>query len=212
MFYVQRKLCIHTKLVVKGELTMRTIKTAKMGPATRAVLVIGSVAALVTGVTFAALTSKATLTDNTISSATADLQIDNTQNGLGFSSTDTGYAFTGIVPGGAGSNTGNFSLLNNGTANLSLTVKLDVTPVCTVIPSGTVSTNLVHVLIQRGAGLPQDLLLSNLIAGPQAISGGNLASGVSENDNVQVKMDAGAFTGSSASCSAFQFVFDAVGV
>lgn len=180
----------------------------KLNPLLRATGVIGAVAALVTGITFAALQSQATLTGNTISSATAALQVNNTDNGGGFSSTDTGYTFAGIVPGGAGSNTGNFQLKNNGTANLSL--KVSVSPAA--VFTGTVDHTKVHVKIQRGVGAPQDFLLSGLEAAPIAITGGNLNAAATELFNVQVTMDSGAFTGTSTSSTTFSFVFDGTGV
>ena len=189
---------------------MKTFRS--MNPVLRATGVIGTVAALVTGITFAALSSQATLTANTIASATADLQVNNTDNAGAFGATDTGYAFTGIIPGGAGSNVGNFQLKNNGTATLSLKLSVSGTPVCTAVPAAVVPTNKIHVLVQRGAGAPLDFLLSDLVTGPVALTGGNLNATLTETDNVQVKMDVDAFTGSSASCTAFNFVFDGAGV
>ncbi len=184
----------------------------QISPVARAILVIGVVAALVTSITFAALQSQATLTNNSISSATAELQVDNIDNGAGFGATDLGYDFVGIVPGGAGSNVGNFQLKNNGSAPLSVSVEVPVDPVFTVLPSGSVDPAKVDVVIQRGAGTPQVFALSDLLAGPVTITGGNIAAGATENFNVQVLMDADAFTGTSASSDDFTFTFTGTGV
>src|SRR6266545_1083516 len=112
-----------------------------INPVVRATVVIGAVAALVTGVTFAALQSQATLTDNTIASATAALQVNNTDdatNGLG--STDVGFAFSDLLPGADYGPAKHFSLKNNGTADLKVTVKATGTTT-----TGTIDKAKVHI-------------------------------------------------------------------
>lgn len=85
-----------------------------INPLIRAVLVIGAVAALVTGVTFAALTNTATLTQNTISAADASLLV---WDGDSFESTAPGFTVTDLVPGqGSGDNF--FYLQNNSPGDL----------------------------------------------------------------------------------------------
>jgi hypothetical protein len=177
-------------------------------------MVMAAVVVLAGGVTFAALQSQATLTDNTIASATADLQVDNTDNGATpNSNTDTGFAFTGVVPGGAGSNIGHFILKNNGTgASVNLSVKLAAAPTWTTVPvSAAVDETMVHVIFTRDGGSPQDVKLSDLVAGNVPLTGGPLAPTTNSTFSVQIKMDADAFSGSSASASAFQFVFTGAG-
>lgn len=72
------------------------ISIRQINPVARAIVVIGAVMALVTSVTFAALQSQATLTNNTISTATAGLKL---WDGTAFSSTAPGFTVTGLVPG-----------------------------------------------------------------------------------------------------------------
>lgn len=68
----------------------------KMNPVARAIATIAAVATLVTGATFAALSSSVTLTGNTISAADANLQI---WNGTTFTNTTEGFAVDDLVPG-----------------------------------------------------------------------------------------------------------------
>lgn len=72
------------------------VSLRKINPVARAIVVIGAVMALVTSVTFAALQSQATLTNNTISTATAGLMI---WDGDSFEATAPGVTVTGLVPG-----------------------------------------------------------------------------------------------------------------
>lgn len=67
-----------------------------INPVIRAVVVIGAVMALATSVTFAALQSQATLTNNTISTATAGLKL---WDGDSFESSAPGVAVEGLIPG-----------------------------------------------------------------------------------------------------------------
>jgi hypothetical protein len=198
-----------------GCFSMQNIRN--INPVLRATGIIAVVAALVTGITFAALQSQATLTNSTIASATADLQIDNTDNGSGFSNTDTGYAFTGVVPGGADSNTGNFQLKNNSTggADLSIDVQVPTLPTWTVVPAGPVVNADVDVIISCTGtlgvfGVTTDLVSIN--AGPVALTGANLDNGDTATCTVKISMDATAFTGTNASSTNFDFVFTGTGV
>jgi predicted ribosomally synthesized peptide with SipW-like signal peptide len=81
----------------------------KFNPIARAVGVMGVVAALATGVTFAAFSSTATLTDNTISAADANLLV---WDGDSFESTAPGFTIADLVPG-EGSTDNMFYLQNN---------------------------------------------------------------------------------------------------
>lgn len=190
------------------------VSIRSINPVVRAVGVIGAVMALATGVTFAALQSQATLTNNTIASATATLQVDNTDSGANpFSATDVGYAFSGVVPGGATSSTGNFQLKNAGTVGMTVSVKVDSAPTWTVADGvGTVDNNKVKVLFQRGAGVVQEITLNDLLSGDVPLTDGNLAPGAVATFHVQIKMDADAFTGSGATADNFDFVFSGTGV
>lgn len=72
------------------------ISIQKINPVARAIVVIGAVMALATSVTFAALQAQATLTNNTISTATAGLKI---WDGDSFESTAPGVNVEGLIPG-----------------------------------------------------------------------------------------------------------------
>lgn len=72
------------------------VSIQQINPVIRAVVVIGAVMALVTSVTFAALQSQATLTNNTISTATAGLKL---WDGDSFESTAPGVNVEGLIPG-----------------------------------------------------------------------------------------------------------------
>lgn len=67
----------------------------RINPLARAVATFMAVAGLVTGITYAALSSSATLTNNTINSATASLKV---WNGSSFEGTAQGFTVTGLVP------------------------------------------------------------------------------------------------------------------
>ena len=85
----------------------------------RAVAAIGGTVAIVSGATLAQLTSSASLTANTLSSATADLQV---QSDAGLGPTANGFAFSDLLPGATYGTEHLFNLKNNGTAPLTITV------------------------------------------------------------------------------------------
>lgn len=187
---------------------MNAIRSAS--PIVRAVGVIGVVAALVTSVTYAALQSQATLTNNTISSATAGLSVNNTDDAAPGGATDVGFAFTGVVPGGASSSVGNFTLANDGTSDLDISVAVPTLPTWVVTPSGTVDNTKVTVAISCTAGsvtFAGSATLSSMNAGPVDLTGGQLAQGQTATCTASISMAADAFTGSSATATDFDFVF-----
>lgn len=99
-------------------------KLFNINPLVRAVGVISAVAVLVGGVTFAALQSRATLTNNTISTASAGLEI---WDGNSFENTAPGFDVTGLVPGrGSGENF--FYLRNSGDADMNVTARVPRVP------------------------------------------------------------------------------------
>jgi hypothetical protein len=194
------------------------LRTYHINPLARAIGVIGVVAALVAATTYAALQDTATLTNNTIASATADLQISNTTGDPPVcgtpSNTATGFNFVGIVPGGADSQTETFCLHNAGTADLSIAVNVPTAPTWTVLPGGSVDNAQVDVTISCDATTDFAVTdtLQNIIAGNVALTAGSLLDGETAICSVFVSMDAGAFTGSSASSTDFDFVFTGTGV
>lgn len=98
----------------------------RINPLARAVAVIGAVVALVASATFAALTSTATLTGNTLgtASANADLLL---WNGSEFASTAPGFSFSGLIPGQK-SEKFDFYFKNAGNTDLNLTARVDAAP------------------------------------------------------------------------------------
>lgn len=99
-------------------------KIFNINPVLRAVGVISAVAVLVGGVTFAALQSRTTLTNNTISTASAGLEI---WDGEEFERTAPGFDVTGLVPGqGSGENF--FYLRNSGEADMNITARVPRVP------------------------------------------------------------------------------------
>lgn len=188
------------------------VAIAKFSPLMRAVLVIGAVMALVTGVTYAALTSStATLTNNTVESATANLLV-NSDAGCGpasaFGASDTGFAFNGLVPGGVASPDKTFCLKNSGTADLTLKLFVPTAPTWTVTPSGVVDTGEVnvHVVCDNGAGTI-NATLESLATAAQAFTTSNLADGATAVCTVNLDMNADAFTGTGASSGNFNLEF-----
>jgi hypothetical protein len=189
------------------------LKSISISPVVRAVLVIGAVMALVTGVTYAALTSStATLTNSSVNSATANLQV-SSDVGCGpstgaFGASDTGFTFNGLVPGGAASTNETFCLKNNGTADLTLKLSVPTLPTWAVTPSGTVADNEVdvHVSCDSGAGTI-DANLAALNTSAQAFSSSTLADGATAVCTINVDMNADAFTGTGASSNNFNFDF-----
>ena len=159
--------------------------TRQINPVVRAIAVIASVMALVTGVTFAALQDSVTLSNNTISSANADLQI---WDGDSFEATAPGIQVTNLVPG-QGSQDYPVYLKNNGAnalyayatvpnppaepsggydftgwENLKVTIK-STEPNC-VSTDSTVVTNM-QALMDSQVALP----CNTLAAGAQGDSG-----------------------------------------
>jgi hypothetical protein len=105
-----------------------------INPVLRAVGIISAVAILVSGVTFAALQSQVTLTDNTISTAGAvGLQIDNLENETGPGTTDRGFEFADLVPGGGFSEAQQFALSNT-EFGPDMTIKVHSTAATTSAP------------------------------------------------------------------------------
>lgn len=100
------------------------VLSRQINPVVRAVAVIASVMALVTGVTFAALQDSVTLQNNTIASANADLLI---WDGDSFEETAPGFTVTNLIPGD-GSNEYPFYLKNSGGTALNVSASVPVAP------------------------------------------------------------------------------------
>lgn len=182
-------------------------------PLARAVMVISAVAVLATGVTFAALQSQqATLTGNSIQTASADLRIGTSASSFG--ATRTGFNFNGLVPGAtpvpaAGND---FYLKNYGSAVLALKVSVGT------VPANTANVDLekVYVTITRvDTNTAQKLPLSALVA--SHASGGTditdtLTGSTVAQYKIQASMAADAFSGSNASIDGIDIVFTGTAV
>ncbi|MCW1907970.1 MAG: hypothetical protein KIH63_001375 [Candidatus Saccharibacteria bacterium] len=192
---------------------MQLLRFRRVNPVTRAIAVFGVVATLVTGITYAALTSQATLTNNIISSASANLQVKSTGS---FATQDAGFAFTGIVPGGpAMPLAGNaFQLRNAGDTDLDVAVSVPALP---TFVGGTVDPSKVDLLISCTAGsstFAKTASLADLVAAHG--TGGLLmtpdylphTTGNVADCTAKVQMDSDAITGSGpVSTTFFNIVF-----
>ena len=185
-----------------------------MSPMVRAIAVIGAVAALVTSITLAALSSTATLTGNTIASATAELLVDSDGDAT-FESSDGGFVFDDVVPGGSPAPVPghDFDLQNNGDVEMDISVSIPLQPTGTNIPdfdkvdavlscttdSGTTTfsvTASLQELFDTGAAMTGDTMLPAEVAECTA----------------QVQMDADAVSGSEGSVDPFDLEFTGTNV
>ena len=187
-------------------------KSIWAGAVSRAVGVISAVVVLMTGVTYAALQSpQATLTNSTISSATADLRIGT--SATSFSSTRVGFNFVDLIPGGiAAPVDGNiFYLKNYGNANLGLHISIVSIPVnlsnvdltkvsfvMTRLDTSTVQTFTVKALV--------DSYINGGLSLTDSLSGSAVAQ-----YKLQAIMSADAFTGQTAQISDLDLVFTGTG-
>ena len=187
-----------------------------MSPVVRAIGVIGAVAVLVTSITYAALQSQATLTDNTIDSATANLDVatsDGSTCGT-FGDTAAGVGFTGVVPGGSDSDDEYFCLKNSGAdTSLDLSVMSEAVtwPVTDDLGSG-VDNGEVTLNISCDNGGTLSATIASLEAGDEAFTGGTLAPSAETLCTAYVSMTSAAFSGSSASSDMFDLTFTGTGV
>jgi hypothetical protein len=174
------------------------------GPLLRAAGVLSAVAALATGVTFATLQSQnATLTGNSIQSATADLRIGTTAST--FDTSRNGFTFKDVVPGGPAMPTdGNsFYLKNYGTAPLTLKAVVGSTP------TNTAGAQLDKVKLQLTRVDNDHAQAASLQA--LADSGVALSDPIAPGAVVQYKlraqMDNDAFNGTAAAVGGIDLVF-----
>jgi hypothetical protein len=188
---------------------MRRFSWAQFGLVARGFAVIGSLLTLAGGISFAALQSpSASLTNNTIQSASADLRIGT--SATSFAASRSGFDFTGIVPGGNAQPTEGHSiwLKNYGTANLAIKVSIGSTPI------NTAAVDLSHVWLvvtRQGGGAPQMMTLQSLLdAHPTGLPNvGMLAAGETAEFKLQAKMDDTAFSGVGAEISDIDLIFNA---
>ena len=186
----------------------------KYTPMLRAVGVIGVVAGLATAVTFAALSSQATLTDNNMSTATASLKL---WDGDSFESTAPGFSLTNVIPG---TNTApfNFYFQNDGGLNLNVTAHIPVAPSTTNV-ADFADIDVTISSAELGCGIPSvTTTMAALIAGEVALPCNSLTAGAQGNNqvgfettegnySVVVNIDPTTVSGSQATVGNFNLVF-----
>jgi hypothetical protein len=191
-----------------------------VSPVLKSVGVISAVAVLVGGVTFAALQSRATLADNTISSASAGLLVDANDDGQ-FNEEEQGFAFKDIVPGVTPSEAHAFELQNNGETNLKIkaAVKYNGTsespenqnarhyndPTAPELPDGVEPSDIVFTFTPEG-GAPVSVSWAELSTkkGQKVLD--SLAAGETVKMTVQVNIE-GDVNASKIDVGSFDIVF-----
>lgn len=172
----------------------------------RAVVAATAVVAVAGGGAFAVLQSQQnTLTGNTISTATANLQL--SKDGRTYGSTQTGFDFIDIIPGGSAvPEAGHaFYLKNAGSTPLSLKLKVNSIP---INPNNVDLTKVSVLLTTLGSATsPQSFSLQSLISGDQIVSGAAIGNNTIRDYKLQVSMAADALTGSGAALGNIDFTF-----
>jgi hypothetical protein len=172
-----------------------------INPVVRATVVIGAVAALVTGVTFAALQSSVTYTGSQFTTATASLKI---WDGDSYEGTTTGFNFANVVPGVETAAT-TFWLKNEGGVPLTVT-SLGNTPTLNNIADQTkVKFNFKN--ITDASGVTTYTLAQLTDATPDPLPSGEMDAGDEEQYEIKVMVETGAVSGSSASMTNLDLTF-----
>jgi archaellum component FlaG (FlaF/FlaG flagellin family) len=183
-------------------------------PLIRAVFVIGAVAALVSSITFAALSDTATLAESTMSTTNAELQIYNFPNSA-WENSAPGFAFNNLVPG-TFSSPSSFYLKNAGGVNLDVAAMVPTAPTLGAGFTGTLADIKVAITgdeCTTTVNTDMDALVAGAVAlpcnsldvGEAGDSGIALSPG---NFKISVKIEAGAVTGSGpVNVGAFDIIF-----
>ncbi len=192
---------------------MQAIK--QLNPVIRAVAVITAVMALATGATFAALSDSATLTGNTIGTATANANL-LLWDGDSFEPAAPGFEVTDLVPGEE-SEPFNFYFKNDGNIELDLTASVPVLP---ELSDGITASDVTLTFYGSCDDAPVPATLAALIAGDVELPCNPLEVGaqgvIGETDNdanywVTVTVDESvALDETSESVGAFDIIFDGV--
>lgn len=188
-------------------------KSKKPRSIKRSILLATLMVGLAGGAAYAVLQSQQnTLTGNTISTATANLQL--SKDGVSFGNTQTGFGFINIVPGGAAvPTTGQpFYLKNAGGTPLEIHMSVSGTPT----NSSNVDLGKVNVLLTTvGSGTPIQSFNLQALMTAHATGGVIISTAPLDIDNIQlyklqVSMAADAVTGSSASIGNIDFAFSGI--
>lgn len=131
--------------------------------------------ALATGATFAALSSSATLTGNTIgtASANANLLLWDSENEV-YAQTAKGFTFTDLTPGEK-SDPFQLSFKNEGNVDLNLTARVDGMP---ELSEGLTGDDVVFKIYGNCQGAPTQATLTELVAGPVSLPCDPIEAGV----------------------------------
>ncbi len=168
----------------------------------RASAMLVAISGLVAGVTYASLTTTATLTGNTFASATAELFV-SSDGSTPTGNTATGFTVSGLVPGAGPSAPQTFKLKNNGEVGLGVTVY--ATP---SVVTGTLNNSKVHFCFTKTSGPSTDCFTyAQMLAVFNTMPGGPLAADDTQDYTLTIEMDADAVTGGSASVAPFDLVF-----
>ncbi|MDB5185375.1 MAG: hypothetical protein JWN38_1183 [Candidatus Saccharibacteria bacterium] len=180
-------------------------------PFVRAFVVITAVVTMVTGVTFAALQSEVNiLHGSTIQTAAAHLQL--STDGVGYANSLDGFNFNSLIPGGPAAPVGGYKLYMHNDGDTKLKVKLSAAD--GFISENGIDLSKVHVILMpsTGAGnnvILQDLIAANKTGGVALPNVAPLNPGQTVSFAMSVQMDADALSGSTATISNLDFVFDA---
>ncbi len=192
-------------------------RLSKFSPIARAVAIIGVTAGMVTGVTFAALSSTATLTDNSIASVSAGLQIYDAPSGV-YATSGKGFTITDLIPG-TPTTPQVFYLKNTSTANEKVTIAVPTAPSATGF-TGWENLKVTFKNLNDGStnsGTFQDLLNNDFnLPGtlPAGAQGNNTpgAENTAGNYRVSFEIDSNKVSGSQVTVSNFDIAFTATPV
>ena len=194
----------------------------KLTVISRTVGVLSAVTILGAGVTYASLTTTATLTANSFASATAGLLVDGSDDGATPSASEAGFSFANVLPGAGFGAAQTFSLKNDGTSNLKVTVYA-----IGGTQTGIVDESKVHFEFTNTANDSTKVYtlaqMKNNFNDLPGISGIGESLGVDDATTtpadeglatfeVRLKMDEAAVAGGSASLNGFNMVFTGTAV
>lgn len=173
----------------------------KINPVARALIVVGAVAAIATGVTFAALSSQTTLSGNTIT-ATPGLLL--STNSTTYDAKIPGFAFD-VTPGDTTGVSQTFDIKNTTSSAMSLSLAV---PAAVTFTGGTVDNsdvNLALACTSPTLSLTSDL--ATLSSGPVPVTG-SLSADTSAACTITATMDSDAITsGSTVTSDSFDLLF-----
>lgn len=190
-------------------------KKSSAGVLGRALLALVAVGAVVGGVTFAVLQSKAaTITGNRIMTATVGMQV--SKDDVTYADTVDGYTFGALIPGSQATPTGGHPVYLKNTSSTKLEPRLSVPGPLT--NPGNIDMSKVRVIIAPyGGGAEQSITLAELVAsnatGGTPLTGfGKILGNSRISFTIKVALDVGAYNGSGAMIDNFNFNFSGVAV